>query len=395
MLDYLSKLDFPTPFLSFISIFIYSICFMYALRVKNEVKKSIRTNSTKQDFQVTWFFILISGFCVFYFADSDWFHYYENYSILSRASIDDYSLLSFFEKTSESHMEKAYTILAGLSFENYFLFRFYIWGGALIFIILTIRRIGLNKSVFFYLFISSFLLLFAYGRVSLSFSIAFLGYSMIIYSKKNHLISILLGLFLISISLLFHKSAFFLIPIFLLSFLPYNKNTIIVSLIILVPVFFIVSNIESYIYYLPIESFQVVGALEAELDSKQLSDSGSLIRLFIVYYLKFVPYYIYLLGVFYLVVTDSLKQCPRYIMCFVASAVWIIIFATVFLFINQYLMFYRFMIFSIIPITITLAYFYANRISKTAFMIKGVLGVGLFMTTFNLLYSFYMAVVMN
>ena len=202
---------------------------MYAYKNKKKAICLCDNRTYKYSNNIFVYFILISVFCVFYFVDSDWFHYYEIYGIISKTDINDFSLLSFFEKTSESHIEKVYTVLAWLSFDSYYLFRFYIWGGALAFIILIIRRLNLNVNSFFYIFIASFLLLFAYGRVSLAFAIAFGGYSMIVCKNKKRLLSYLAGVLLIAFSLLFHKSAFFLLPVFLLSFLPYNKYTIITS----------------------------------------------------------------------------------------------------------------------------------------------------------------------
>lgn len=388
------NLQSPTTFLIIFCIVFYS----FILFVTS--KKISKDNNVLRDF------ILLCLFCIFSFQDTDWFHYVEIFKSYSTPETFVFSYDFLFGKTEYSHMEKIYSYLAYYSFDNYLLFRLIIWGAALVLFFGACKNFRVKLSYVLYYFVPLFLLLFCYGRVSLAFSMAFYGYSLVVknfdikfykkklITKKKSFVSLVLstitGVFFIIASLLFHKSVGILLPVFAISIIPLTKKTMLVYIILFVSIIVIVKNIQWYLTLIDQQESLTISSLRYELENKTTGDSGSLLRLFITYYLKYVPYYMFL---FYQVKdVYSVKKMEVSISIKLISncAILLILIATAFLLVGLYTFFYRFIIFSMIPISITLAYSHSFEKNNRGIVFRS---VGIFLAYYNLLYTLYLAFV--
>lgn len=388
------NLQSPTTFLIIFCIVFYS----FILFVTS--KKISKDNNVLRDF------ILLCLFCIFSFQDTDWFHYVEIFKSYSTPETFVFSYDFLFGKTEYSHMEKIYSYLAYYSFDNYLLFRLIIWGAALVLFFGACKNFRVKLSYVLYYFVPLFLLLFCYGRVSLAFSMAFYGYSLVVknfdikfykkklITKKKSFVSLVLstitGVFFIIASLLFHKSVGILLPVFAISIIPLTKKTMLVYMILFVSIIVIVKNIQWYLTLIDQQESLTISSLRYELENKTTGDSGSLLRLFITYYLKYVPYYMFL---FYQVKdVYSVKKMEVSISIKLISncAILLILIATAFLLVGLYTFFYRFIIFSMIPISITLAYSHSFEKNNRGIVFRS---VGIFLAYYNLLYTLYLAFV--
>ena len=266
------NLQSPTSFLIIFCIVFYS----FILFVTS--KKISKDNNVLRDF------ILLCLFCIFSFQDTDWFHYVEIFKSYSTPETFVISYDFLFGKTDYSHMEKIYSYLAYCSFDNYLLFRLIIWGSALVLFFLTCKNLGVKLSYVLYYFVPLFLLLFCYGRVSLAFSMAFYGYSLLVknfdrkfykktlITKKKSFVSLVLstitGVFFIIASLLFHKSVGILLPVFAISIIPLTKKTMLVYIILFVSIIVVVKIIQVYLTLFDQLESLTISSGEYELDNK-------------------------------------------------------------------------------------------------------------------------------
>ena len=391
-MENICNLQTPTPFLMIFCIVFYSFIL---LTTSHRISKD---NNLLRDF------VLLCLFCVFSFQDTDWFHYAEIYKDYSTPETFDFSYYFLFEKTEYSHMERIYSYLAYFSSKSYLLFRLIIWGSALVLFFLSCKNWGVKISYVLYYFVPLFLLLFCYGRVSLAFSMAFYGYSLIsknfgeeicnqrILNTKRSSISLILstvvgGLFIIA-SLLFHKSVGILLPVFVISVIPLTKKTILAYMFLFVLVFFAVKNIQNYLTLFDLQDSLTISSLQYELENKKTSDSGSLLRLFITYYLKYLPYYLFLFYQIKDVYSNKTIEIPVSIKLISNCATLLILIATAFLLAGLYTFFYRFIMFSMIPISIFLAYSHPfAQINRGAIFRR----IGIFLAYYKLLYILYLA----
>ena len=166
---------------------------------------------------ITWLLIVL--FCVLSYFAGDWFHYQ-----LSLPFIDkDYS-------------EPIYYYFAILTRRNYLLYRFVVWGLATSFVYLTCIRLGLSKNITAFVLIWFFLPTFCYARASLAMASYFLGMSYIWGPSKQsrRLSSFCIGIVLLFLSILFHRSFLPIVAATPLVLVKYNRKTI-VLLILLFP----------------------------------------------------------------------------------------------------------------------------------------------------------------
>ena len=389
------NLQSPTSFLIIFCIVFYSFILF------TTSKKISKDNHVLRDF------ILLCLFCIFSFQDTDWFHYVEIFKSYSTPETFTFSYDFLFGKTEYSHMEKVYSYLAYYSFDNYLLFRLIIWGPALVMFFLSCKNLGVKLSYVLYYFVPLFLLLFCYGRVSLAFSMAFYGYSLIaknfdrkFYDKKilrkkgKSLVSLALstfvGAFFIVASLLFHKSVGILLPVFAFSIIPLTKKTMLAYIILFVSIIVVVKNIQGYLTLFDQQESLTISSLQYELENKTTGDSGSLLRQFITYYLKYVPYYLFLFYQVKDVYSIKKMDFPISIKLISNCAILLILIATAFLLVGLYTFFYRFIMFSMIPISITLAYSHSFAKSSRGIVFRR---VGIFLAYYKLLYTLYLAFV--
>lgn len=324
-------------------------------------------------------------FCLFAFNGGDYFHYMEQYPNLKRGDA--------------SGTEPIYIWIAQNVGTTYFLFRLVIWGSALFALLSTYKLIGIRKNVCIYCFIAISLLSFSYARVSLSMALMFCGFTILsVPHKKHKYISAILGFILILSSYFFHKSALFGIAVIITTLMIGKiSRTKIAFILILFPVFI------GIVFYLITQLFGFVNDTDMELlisertlqtyIPDEIEESGKGIAQQLLIILNKVPIYLTFLLYLKVVFNGLIVRVPETGQRFMTAFFLIVIGATVFYFnpggLHTYTLFYRFLNFSIIPISIVLTYFYINNIERKN--VRTIIKIGIVSSFSALLYSGYCA----
>ena len=188
-----------TPFLVAINLFMLILNY---LTMSSAIRYPYKVSLRQRRFS----FILVILFCLFSFWGADWFHYAEKYTLM----VEDY----------QTTIESVYYFIAKHLSPNYLAFRAVIWGGGLLLLFFTLKRLNINLDVFLLVFGSIWIIYFSYARVSLAMSVLFYGSSFLIKPiHKNHILSYILGIVLAFVSVFFHKTALWGVGIVLLSVL--------------------------------------------------------------------------------------------------------------------------------------------------------------------------------
>lgn len=198
-----------------INIFVYLISVFVA---KPQITFSNPQHNNVNKGVIAFFFLLIIN-SVFAFWAADTYHSAEDFIISKLYS--NYKILRY---------ESIYNWIAGVSGNNYFLWRIYIWVPACLFMYYTAKRLDLlNRN-----FLVAMLLFGSF----LSYTRGMLGHAMLIFSvvllgdKKSNTFTKIVGLSIFCISYFFHKSMFINIIFAILALIPFEKKGIIVSLIL-------------------------------------------------------------------------------------------------------------------------------------------------------------------
>ena len=201
--------------LALISIFTFIIMLIIAKPWRTYF--SPQSNNERKGIRV--FFWLYVSTCIFAFWEADTYHSWEGF--IGARFYDNYRIGAY---------EEVYNWLAGISGNNYFLWRTYIWLPACLFLFVTASRLGLLHR--------NMLLAMALFGSMLSFTRGMLGHTMLLFGAvllvdKNSKIAIkIIGLMLFCLSYYFHKSMYVNIAFALLAFYPFNKKSFVVSLIV-------------------------------------------------------------------------------------------------------------------------------------------------------------------
>lgn len=209
--------DTPTPLEVLITSFIFISLFYY-----------VRANRAKSSKTV----VLYSAigcilFCLFDYCDGDFFHYKEHFGNI--------------KKGYDSPFEMIYNWIISISW-NYYFFRFIVWGTSIWIVKLTVQRLRINDSNFWYLFVIYSLLLFAYARVSLALALSTFGFVIILTAKPKRVFEYCFGLSLIVFSAFFHKSILIVLLLIPLSFLKLGRKSIIIGVCLLPLLIHFVNN---------------------------------------------------------------------------------------------------------------------------------------------------------
>jgi hypothetical protein len=198
-----------------INILFYSICIFIA---KPQITYSNPQQNNIKKGMIAFFFMLIIN-SVFAFWAADTYH-----------SWGDFIIAKLYSNYKMSKYEAIYNWIAGISGNNYFLWRAYIWIPACLLIYYTAKRLDLlNKN-----FLTVMLLFGSF----LAYTRGMLGHSMLIFSivlladKEGSSFSKILGLVFFCGSYFFHKSMFINITFALLALFPFEKKSIVISLIL-------------------------------------------------------------------------------------------------------------------------------------------------------------------
>lgn len=165
--------------------------------------------------------LLITIFVAIFCLDGDFFHF------LLVVRYFDFSVGAY------NYGEPVYHLLTSFVHSNYLLFRLIVWGGAFLIFCLTAKRFNIPVYYAAVLLFATYPVTFCYARVSLAMAIYFLGASFFCSPIENKKIGYLLGFFIIILSNYFHTSIIVLAALTVVFFLPVNKRTVFLVLILL------------------------------------------------------------------------------------------------------------------------------------------------------------------
>lgn len=295
-------------------------------------------NKSRKDngYTLTWLFLLF--LCLYGLYSGDWLHYREK--------------LDFYGMYDASGMEPIYDTILFYTQSNYILFRFFVWGMALIVLRALFRRLAINSFNILGFFVIWGILFFAYARVSLGLSLLFYGYSFLVKpSRKRRFIGYLWGALCIVSSIFCHKSLAVLILILPFTFTSLYRKRFLFYCCCCVVLIFIINRF--ILPYVDIYLMQMDGGsyFSAEANAKPLGKR-------IVDFSVRAPLFILMIYLIYKLVWKRKqkvfsKEMQRYFM----FAVLIFLVSLTFLFsdIKSPILFYRILYMIFIPIAIILS----------------------------------------
>lgn len=337
---------------------------------------------------VCWLLVFVC--MIFPFYDVDFFNYIELMDVLKYQGNDLDSI-----KGELLQFEWPYYYIGRLVNYNYLPFRIVVWGGAMVFYILTMRRLDLNPNVFILYFTIIALLLISYGRVTLAWAIAFYGYSFIVkpIEKKGRLWSYLLGVSLIAVSLLFHKTAILLPVVFLLTAIKLNKWSV-ASLLIAFPFLVYLANSQLLLEVLSMsqDESSILNVGTAQLYMTSDADRMGIAAVLQEVLRAMVFYGFLLICVLRLLGKKGINKVPKPIKSYIDVSIWLICISSIFAFTtsaNTHLIYYRFLNFAVFPMTVSLSYLTSNGQSYKQISVLNYCAVAY--TIYRLLYALYLA----
>lgn len=331
---------------------VYAVVFLIAINYFNK-SKYVRHNIIV----VPLFVLFLITFSLFYCINTDYFTY--------RDYIQNRDL-SYLNK------EKVYTFfilfLQSKDFQYpYELFRLVVWGGAYVLVWFQLRLLKSVPTldvmlVLFVLFVG----VFSYSRASLAMAIFFFG--LILWIRENAMIFRSIALILMLCSIFFHKEMIIAVALFPLLYYPFEKkNYLLFSVIILVFAVVLVLYFMDNIHLLDVFSDDTATySRKIEVYNNRIDDGkfqtgiGGWIH-YIVFYFSFViiSFNMMTKGI----LAKTIVYLYRYQFGIIITT---IAFSIVFGFGQVYV--YRVLYFSIIPLSILLAYQYRKGyINKSYF----------------------------
>ena len=318
---------------------------------------------------------MIIVICLFSVQDTDYFHYKTALIAMSRGAI--------------LHFEDVYYSIGEMVSYNYLLFRLVVWGSAFTFFCWSVKRLNVTLQVALFFFVAMYLTKFCYARASLAMSMGLLGYTFLVKPARFKWISYFLGIVIIVTSLQFHKSAIFMIPMYILSFFKLNKFTIGVSLFLFPLGYYFISEYGIALLMGADDGDAIANSAQGYLMHDTVNKG---IAVIIQRVLERVPYYIILYIIISSIMNKTYALLPSYQRSILNLVIYVIAFSSLFLFnytVNTEVMYYRFLYYSILPLSIVLPILL--RITEHSKMLKLAYIMGFYATVYTVLYSFYNA----
>lgn len=257
-------------------------------------------------------------------------------------------------------MEPVYERIAMLVGYDYVIFRIVIWGSAFFLFLMTVKRFGLDIYKTVFLLYAMFIGIFDYARASLAMSIFFLGFSFFCRPIRNHrFFSSILGLLVMLCSLPFHTSMAVPLVATVILLVPFNKKTIIAGLVLLI---FSVSFLNGLLSMVIDHAIGGDGRLNEQIIgyASQVTEAESYsklewIRRWVEYATFFIP--VIILGYKFFLESNR-PVVPSAILKLYKMAFAIQISAVLTLMVNlgSFILFYRFLFISMLPVTILFSF---------------------------------------
>ena len=324
--------------------------------------------------------ISIAIICVCAYYDTDFYHYEDIFQSVTSTNI--------------SHMEDVYLPIALFANGNYLLFRFCIWGVAVLLAMYIAKRLKLPLSLFSLYFLVLILLKFGYGRVSLALTIATLGFTFIIKPISPKIFSILFGVLAVYVSSYFHDSVIFYIIILVISLLFINTGRkSLVILFVLYPV--LVYLFQMYGGYYIMQYIDSNDSAQGALyyvngDFEGYQGIGVAVKTF----LERMPFFLTVLLAVLIRWNNYHNTMPFYMKIINSLSILTVITAFMFSFnttINTYSLYYRFLYFAMLPMIILVTYCHMNRLFPK--LINIIFWCGVIASSYSLIYSLYCNIV--
>ena len=302
---------------------------------------------------LTW--LLIVAFCVFSYFAGDWF----NYKVLLPYITSDYK-------------DPIYYYFAVFVKRDYLLFRLLIWGIATFLVYLTSWKLNLRKNITAFIFIWTFLPTFCYARASLAMASYFCGLSFIVSkSKYSKIIELIIGISLIFLSFLFHRSFLPVIVVTPLVFVKINRK-IVILLVLLFPYILKLLNLvlnmmmdELVIEGEEFESFSITAQSYAKQSQRTFNWKYMLVS-----NLKYIGFYIVFIYLLWKTKISKHKiELPIYIDRLFSIEIIIIVVSTAFFYLSiasgiSDVLSYRYLFISGIPSVLILTHLIQTRNTK-------------------------------
>lgn len=318
---------------------------------------------------------LVIIICLFSVQDTDYFHYETALQAMSQGAT--------------LHFEDVYYTIGEIVSYNYLLFRLVIWGSAFTLFCWTVKRLDVSLVVALFFFVTMYLTKFSYARASLAMSIGLFGYTFLVKPISLKWISYLLGTAIVATSLFFHKSAIFMIPVYMLSLFKINKFTISAALIMFPIGYYLISEY-GIAMLMGADDSEIIANSAQEYLMKDVSNKG--IAILILHFLERIPYYIILYIIVKCITNKSYSAMPLYQRSIFNVVIYVVAFSSLFLLnytVNTEVLYYRFLYYSILPLSISLPILL--KISKDRKLLKIAYTMGFYSVAYTILYSFYNA----
>lgn len=342
--------------------------FMY---YRNNVVKPL-WNKTKLSSGLV-FFSLCLIICLSANGGSDWYHY--------QNMVWNYD----FTIGAHNHGEPVYGYIIKFVNKNYFLFRIIVWGGGLLFCLLSFKRLTININVALFFLVTVFLFKFNYARVSLAMSSYFFGLSYLLNPTRKRLLNILMiGLFFGG-AYEFHHSMLPVILFTIAAYFPVDRPVVAAMALIAMPV------IASFV-------FANLGVLE-QIGEEDLYGKASRYMMresegsnFFGKIQNVIQYGTFVLPLVIdsIIIRKNLSTVSLQMKRLLRITLAITFFAVMFLFmdLSNVVFTYRYLYMILIPLTILSVYLYQNGfLRRKTFSLIVLWGIGANM--YNLLYGLY------
>lgn len=304
---------------------------------------------------------------------------------------DFYHYYDLVKDIYSEHMEDFYQWLAIVVDRNYLLWRCVVWGAAFLFLNITAKRLNVNNVLVCFVLFAIFIPYFNYARASLAFSVYFFGLSFFLSIWKSRLLSYFLGLSIIYLSHYFHSSAYILIAITPIIFVPISRKIIVFS-VLLFPI--MTYLMESYLFgdESILDDSIGNGLLEERLqhyqeESLQLYNGISAILHYVLHYGTFFVMTLLIGMELYTQDRDSIdKRMTKLYTVNISIIIAALSFAVVS---TSAVFFYRVLYMTIIPLCLLFAYLLQNKLIRLKWE-KICWGIGIINILYECFYDLYL-----
>lgn len=342
-------------------------------------------NLSKSQRRIGKFLILL--FFLFPMWGGDVYSYYKFITIESPNYNGGIDLLA-----QDVSVEKVYLYIAHFLGYDYLFWRLVVFGGMFFIGLKVGKRLNLNQDKYLACFALFSMVWLSYARASLAMAIGFLGMTYLvkpILSKEN--ISYIFGLMLLGISLLFHKSAVIIPVVVLLSLIRFNRWSLFLLLLSFpIVVTYFQNNASDFIMDMSDEGTMLnVKSAQGYLTRERAVDGFAMATMD---HIKRTWLYAVPIVCLFSIWQKRYQKLHIYIQKFINVDIIIIVFASLFLFLNESVrltLLHRFMYFSLIPVSVVMSSFFEKHFYFNA--CKLLLYLCVFSNFLYMFYSVYLA----